>query len=326
MKNITAFAVLVIITSTLTVKPALCQEKERNFRFSFGPQFGFVHGQALEVVYPVDTKGRLLSELLWDMKPVFYYGAVLDFGPAESVKSPAFFSSLSFKAGVPNDSGIMEDRDWQSTENAALTNFSSHTNRTREFYWLDVKAGVSLPVKSLFYIKPFLSGSWSRFSFTGRDGYAKYAREKIKGSATYFPIDDNPNVSSFTGDVIRYTQDWFLIAAGFTVGIKFLSNFSFDLSFQISPLTFCGDTDEHLLTDTVYRDTTRWGLFLGPGGKLSYNLQRLELSLEFTYRYIGETAGETYINQNDSGYFSSTGKAGAGLSFTDTAFMVTVHF
>lgn len=287
--------------------------KERKYVFSFGTQFGFVYGQAFELVYPTpgETKGELLSELRWDMKPVFYYGIKLDFNLADIMSRPGFFSSVSYKTGIPADSGVMEDRDWMSQENGDLTHFSSHTNKIGDFYWLDAVVGASVPVKNYFYIKPFLSGSWMRFSFTGRDGYGEYPWGSV----------------SFEGEeVIHYKQDWLLVAAGFSIGTKLLSPFSFDISFQISPLTYCADKDEHLTTETTYVDITSISLFLEPKGSFSFTLERIEFSLEFAYRYIGNTSGETYINSGDGNYYLSSNEAGAGLSLSDLRFFVKLKF
>ena len=315
MKNITALPFLVIIFFlNIADNPAFCQEqeskKERNYGFSLGTQFGFVHGQTFEYVYPDgSTKGELYSELTWDTKPVFYYGLQFDFERIDLMSAPGFFASVSFKAGVPADSGFMEDRDWLSPENAALTHFSHSTNRTNEFYLLDAAAGASIPVKSYFYIKPFLNGAWMHFSFTARDGYYKYPEKEDR----------------LYGEVIRYQQDWFLIAAGFYAGTKILSPFYFGVSFQISPFTYCAATDEHLdeSKKMTFHDYTAWGLFLEPAGRVSFSHGRLEFSLETAWRYIGKTTGESYIDKNAN---PDSHKAGAALSLLDTRFFVKVRF
>ncbi len=220
MKNITALTVLVIIVCAFSSK-IYASGQEKKYAFSFGPQFGFVHGQAHELVYPTDTKAELLSELLWDMKPVFYLGAKADFGLRDVMDKPGFFASFNFKAGIPADSGIIENRDWMSVENSALTHFSSHENHTNEFLQIDIDAGASFPVKSYFYIKPFINFSWMRFSFTGKNGYGKYAR--AKGNGSFSPIDENPAKMVFSGNVIRYEQNWLLLSQGVSVGTDYLS-------------------------------------------------------------------------------------------------------
>jgi len=333
MKNITALTVLVIIIlSFFNVFTAHCQEKEneRNYGFSFGTQFGFIHGKALEYVYsqPGETASDILSELTWEMKPVFYYGLQLDFGYVNIMKGPGFFASVSIKAGVLGDSGFLEDRDWMSAENTDLTHFSRHTNKTSEYYSLDAVVGASIPIWQI-YLKPFISGSWMHFSFAGRDGYVKYAREKsfdIFGNpVSYYPIDDNPREGTLSGDVIRYQQNWYLLAAGVSVGTKILHPFSFELSFQISPLTYCAAIDNHLdKSKTIdYYDFTSWGLFLEPSANVSFTYEKIEFLFETSFRYIGRTIGESYTGINDSVFLN--GQAGAGLSFLDSRLLVKFH-
>lgn len=310
------------------VNSIYCQDNEqntRNYRFSLGTQFGFIYGQSHEIVYPAsENRGKYLSELIWEIKPLYYYGAYLDFGRIDLMKKPGFFASLSYKIGVPGDTGIMEDRDWRSMENGALTNFSSHTNRTNEYYSLDAVIGSTFPVFSLFYIKPFISGSWMSFSFTGRDGKIKYARKKVDG--TYYPIDDDPITDEYPGNNISYTQNWFLLTAGVSIGRKLPAGFSAELSFKITPLTYCAAQDDHLETNAAYLDYTTFGLFVEPAGKLSYTVNRLEFSLEAAYRYISNTRGPSYNDRLNEGDFHQEGEAGASLSFFNSTFMVTIHF
>ena len=314
MKNITALSILVIIINIITVtNSAYCQDvKAKKYALSIGPQFGLIYGQALEFVYPVpgEIKNEMLSELRWDMKSIFYVGAQVDFGRIDILSAPGFFSSLTFKYGIPSDSGIMEDRDWMSTENDRLTHFSSHTNRTLQFFSLDADIGVSLPVGSYFFAKPFVSGRWMRFSFTGRDGHGTYPE----------PIGEY----TFTGDVISYKQDWLLFSPGISVGAKILP-FAFDISFKMSLFSYCASIDEHLTTKVVYNDYTRMGLFMEPAFSLSFTVRRIEILLEFSGLYIGSTRGETYSSENNGKLTLAPTTAGAGISLLDTRFLIRIH-
>ncbi|WP_461246577.1 omptin family outer membrane protease [Treponema sp. R6D11] len=307
MKNIAVLSVLVIILSA----NSYAEENEKNYCFSLGPQFGFIYGQAMEYVYslPKDTKNEFLSELIWDMKPVFYLGIQGEYGRTDLMKAPGFFSSLSFKVGIPADSGVMEDRDWLWPSNANLTRFSSHTNKTDAYIQLDAAVGASFPIISVLYLKPFISGSWMRFSFAGRDGYGIYN-------------DSNPKEQNFSGAVISYRQDWLLLAFGLKAGTKIFYPFSFEVSFQISPLTYCSAIDTHLLRNIVFRDITEYGLFMEPSLKMYFLLKHAELSLGLNYRYIGKTKGESYAKMNNANYALESNKAGAGLSMWDINFLV----
>jgi outer membrane protease len=317
MRNITALTVLVIITfSSFAINPVYSdeQEDERKYNFSIGLQSGFVYGKAVEIVYPLpeQTKNELYSELLWDMKPVFYFGLQLDFNRTVLMEDPVFFSSLSFKGGIPANSGNMEDRDWRSNNNSELTDFSAHTNKTLAFLWLDAAIGASLPIKSLLYIKPFISFSWMYFSFSGRDGKKEIPVEYV-----------------YSGEVIRYKQQWLLVGGGFSVGTKILNPFTFEISFQISPFTNCTAIDEHLKLGEAYdeyRDFSSYGLFLEPACAISYSVGRYEFSLVFSYRHIGRTSGNSHKkNINDEDFKLIENKAGAGLSTFDTRLLFKIH-
>jgi outer membrane protease len=322
MKNIAVLSVLVIILSvnsyadesvvpTAEVPSAEGTSAERNYCFSLGPQFGFVFGQALEIVYPLpgDTKNDIYSELIWDMKPVFYYGIQAEFSRIDPMKAPGFFSSLSFKAGIPADSGVMEDRDWLTPANNDLTRFSRHTNKTDIFIQLDAAIGASFPANNNL-LKLFIGGSWMRFAFTGRDGYGIYN-------------DVNPKEQNFSGDtVISYQQDWLLLIMGFSAGTN-LYPFSFNVSFQISPLTYCAAIDNHIKRKTIFRDFTGLGFFIEPSFNMSFAVKPVELTLGLNYRYIGKTKGKSYINANNLGFDLDSHNVGAGLSMLDSRFLVS---
>ena len=345
MSNITAFTVLVIICVLFAAGGAAAQEQEipaepeiaweienppntgGNRRYSLGisPQFGMVYGQAAEIVYSDGkTKNELLSQLLWDMKPLFYTGAALDFGRTNPMEKWGFFSGLSFKAGIPARSGKMEDRDWQSSQNTALTNYSAHDNETREFFWLEGTAGVSIPIKSLFALRTYIGVSYMRFSFTGWNGSLRYA---TGSGGQYGSINDAKEIELF-GKVINYTQDWLLIAPGVSAELRFLRLFSGALFFQISPLIWCADLDEHLMREPQmqFNGYTRWGLFLEPRARLAFNPdERLSLSLEFAWRYVAGSRGEAYQRPLSGGEYAPSGEAGTGLSMTDTGFMAKIR-
>jgi outer membrane protease len=304
MRNITALTILVIMIKAFFVNnPAYSQAAGRSYDIFIEQQLGFVNGQALEIVYSLpEAASELLSELTWDMKPVFYLGLKVDIELIDIMRRPGIFSSLSFKAGIPEDTGVLENRDWMFRNSDAMTHFSSHTNRTNRFIMADAVIGASIPVASFMYIKPFISGIWMNFWFTGRDGHGEY------------PWGNEV----FSGDVIHYEQNWYLAAAGISLGTRLLFPFTFDFSFQISPFAFCDAFDEHIERRIIFRDYTSNGLFMEPAVSVSYTIRRrVKLSFDFAYRHIGRTRGTTYVNENDTGNFLVQEESGAGLSLTD---------
>ena len=154
MRIVSFSAVLVII---LFSAPVVQAQINKDYSLSLSPQFGFFYGHVEEKVYPTNTKGDLLSLLLWDMKPVYYYGLLMDFSPVRPLEGRGFFLGLSMKYGIPGQSGVMEDRDWMSKYNAELTNFSSHDNITKEIFQLDFSAGYSFPFIEVLLVKTFVN-------------------------------------------------------------------------------------------------------------------------------------------------------------------------
>jgi outer membrane protease len=280
-------------------------------------------------VYPADTVAPLLSQLLWDIKPVLYNGMILEFSPAKPMEKWGFFASLALKYGIPGNSGIMEDRDWQSVENDALTNFSSHDNMSRELLLTDTAAGIHIPIESFILLKIYANISYMRFSFSGMDGYYIYARSL--GGGKYAPIDDNPSSGPFSGKVINYTQQWMTLALGYSFDVNFLNNFSAGSFVLLSPLVICNGLDEHLLTKTQYNDYMRGGLFLEHGVDISFSpTQWLTLSLDCSWRYISGTRGASYYrkyykNKDEDKFYIHEGEGGAGLSILNTSLRLKVR-
>ena len=312
MKNITVFTVFVILFFT---QSAFAQENiPGNYAFSFSPCFGMIYGHSEELVYPQYTKAALLSELLWDMKPVLYYGLLLDFSRTGPTKQNGFFSTLSLKFGIPGSSGKMEDRDWQSIENNALTDYSKHDNVTRKMFLLDFSAGFTFPFSDTLLFKPFIIISVMRFKFSASNGYG------------YYTWKDPPHEDFSGKKVINYTQEWTTIAPGVSLGYYFLENFFAEMSFKISPLIFCTGSDEHLTTNAQFRDNVQGGLFIEPGAALSlaWN-KRIAFSFDFSWRYISRTKGPTYKRSPiGTGKYMQVGTAGAGLSVFDTGLFLKI--
>jgi outer membrane protease len=316
MRNITVFAVLVIMLGCAPFAAAQdAAPDEKSYALSSWTSFGTFLGQAEEIVYPPSGyKAEKFSQLLWDVLPVFYYGFSLDFSRTQPWEKWGFFATLSLRNGIPGKSGKMEDRDWLSKENDALTDFSVHDNFTNELFFFDISAGLSLPLPlNQLLLKTYITMSYMRFSFTGQYGHATYS------------MDDDPYNKSFADweKIINYTQTWITVAPGVSLGYYF-NRFYAELFFNISPLVSCDDVDEHLYieltpkvtTTSQYKDKMRGGVFLEPGFHFSFIANnRLEFALDFSWRYMHGTRGETWSGSPiGTAHNVQNGEAGAGLS------------
>ena len=330
MRNITVFLVLVIIINCAQFASAQ-EEQTKAYTFSTSTSFGMFYGQAKEIVYASSNyKSNILSQLLWNIKPVFYYSLSLDFSRAQPMDKWGFFSTLSLKNGIPGKSGIHENRDWMSIENTALTHYSIHDNITNELFFFDASAGLSFPLGKSLLLKTYIAMSYMRFSFTGQKGQGTYARE-TGGlySGIFAPIDDDPEYVSFDNweKVINYTQRWIIGTPGISLAYHSPRRFFTELFFNISPLISCEDLDEHLTNSKVFRDYMRGGIFLEPGFHFVYLIgERLELSMDFSWRYITRTRGETWYGRGiGTANFVQQGEAGAGLSVFNTGLSLKIR-
>lgn len=322
MRIVTLFTVFVIIL--FRVLPVSAQEN-KDYSLSISPQLGVFYGHVEEIVCPPpEIKADMLSQLLWDLKPVFYYGFLMELSPVRPMEKWRFFFDLSFKFSIPGRSGVMEDRDWESVENTGLTKFSSHDNIAKQLILIDFSAGVSFPLRNILLFKTFIHISYMNLNFTGENGHLTYAKQL--GDGIYAPIDNDPIVYSLNGKVINYSQAWFYAAPGISLGYGYKDYFRVEISFTISPLILCTDFDEHILTNTQYMDKMKGGIMLEPGLLFSLNLsKRLGISCDVSWRYISRTKGLTYIRHPiDAGDYTQEGKAGAGLSIFNTALLLKV--
>jgi hypothetical protein len=101
------------------------------------------------------------------------------------------------------------------------------------------------------------------------------------------------------------------------------------VSFQISPLTFCSDLDEHLLREPplTFKDYTRWGLFLEPQGRIIFSpVKWLEFHLQTAYRHIGEGKGEGFEKEGIGKFQRVENDAGTGLSLLNSSIMAKIRF
>ncbi|MDR1900301.1 MAG: omptin family outer membrane protease, partial [Treponema sp.] len=246
------------------------------YAFSLELNTGFFYGQGEEAVY-FPGSGRRKSFLTWDMKPLFYYGAALDFSLTEPLEKAGFFGSFSAKFGVPAKTGDMVDEDWDIQRQRI--GFSRHDNHTESAVLTDLLLGASIPIKSRLALGLYGGFSWMRFSWTGRDGHGSYSW--------------NPS-ASFSGPVISYTQEWLLFYPGVSLLVPFFSRFALKFSFQGSPLIFCAARDHHITTSTEYHDRLRWGLYLEPGMELRFIPRKnCVLSLNCAYRLTESGDGDS---------------------------------
>jgi outer membrane protease len=296
MSNIGKIAPFVIFIN-LFLYPAFTEEKQSGLGFSVTPLIGIINGRASEIVYRNPQSDMFSSELQWDMAALFYAGLAVDFGPVNNFARHGFTGKLSFKFGIPQRTGIMEDRDWLYENPDALTNYSRHDNFSERAIMADLSLGYSFPLFNFIALGINLDFSYNHFFWIARDGYYQYLDSDEDG--IIYPgqtwTDEIPKVN-LEGSVLEYLQNWFILSPGVFLKLRIGRFFSLNGNFNYSPFIYCADRDNHLLTHKTYFDYLYCGQYLkGSCGVTFSPANNIDLTLFFSYSSITGSRGDTYI-------------------------------
>jgi outer membrane protease len=296
------------------------------YTFSTSASVGFLYGQSEEIVYK-NNAGDYLSQLLWDMKPLFYYGYALNFERSKPLRRAGFFTNLSVKYGAPSGTGVMEDRDWQDKRDHRLTHFSTHDNFTKTMLLFDVKAGCSFPVFHTVALKVYGLLSFMDFSWESFDGYTQYASGS---NGQYDEWNASLPKSYYEGQIIGYDQRWAVFGAGFSLTLP-VGFVDIGLAFDISPFIWGMSIDKHWLRSLQFNDYLIGGIFLEPRLFVDFSFGRhVALALSVSWRLLINAAGDTYTygKFQDISYLESVSfnSGGAGLSVLDAGLSISIKF
>jgi outer membrane protease len=290
---------------------------------SISSSVGFKYGYSEEIVYKNSKSNTKLSQLLWNIKPLFYWGAALDFSRRMPLNKWAFFANVSIQSAFPAKTGVMEDRDWMAANNG-LSHFSSHDNYTEGATFFDFAAGISLPVKSILLLKFFAGLDYMNLRWVGREGYIQYAA--YTGNDTYNNWDASLEKKPTYGPVIYYYQDWLIFSPGVSAHINLFERFDIGLYFHIGPVIFCNDFDDHLSRKLQFTERMFGGIMLKPRGEIIFIAsQHLNLALNVSYKFIEGTRGSTDVRDTSTNKVQSyANSGGAAYSVLDVGLSVTL--
>ena len=300
---------------------ATLKAETSNYSFSIAPIFGFLYGQAEEIVYKDANSDVYMSELLWDLKPLFYAGLKASFGPRNYFDKSGFFINGSIKFGFPLNTGNMEDRDWQYPDNS-LTNFSCHDLVSLSSITAGLSAGYSFRVANFLSIGAYLDFLFMQQSWSASDGYYQYLKvdkfNNIEPGQVW--TDDIPK-EYLTGEIINYKQDWFIFAPFVLIKGRVNHLLSLEAFFGYSPLIYCSDRDLHVQRGITYRDNTSFGHFLSAGGSIIISpLYYMDLFLTFSYKNISGSRGDV---KTAASFYE--GIAGTGYSAFDVGLIAVFY-
>ncbi|MDR3160948.1 MAG: omptin family outer membrane protease [Spirochaetaceae bacterium] len=286
---------------------------ESSYTLSVSASLGFVYGFGGEFVYKNSNTG-MQEQTTWDIKPLFVWGAALDFSRRDPMEGFGVFIRTDLQSGFFGKTGTTgEVRETIWTESGNTVQSSIHDNYTNGAWMVDVTTGISIPILSRLCLRLYAALDYMKFTWNGREGYKLLAG----GSAV-----------KYYGPVISYSQTWLSLAGGVSVHYPFLRFFNLGLSFQISPLIIAEAQDAHFLNKIQYTDHMSGGLFLNPRAELVFSpFKELDAFLNFSYRLIQGPQGDRDTrNIVTNSTVTTKNAAGAIIAFIDTGFGVTLRF
>jgi outer membrane protease len=333
MKNIERIIIFIGIGCfVFTAPPARAETAAPElprFPYAFSAVFstGLIYGQAEEIVYKYPGNEVFLSQLIWNMKPLFYAASSLEFSRTDPGERIGFFSRLTLKTGIPGTTGSVEDRDWMALDNDNLTHFSYHNNYTQGSLFLDFSAGISFPFRSGALLNVYGTLVYMSFSWAARDGYLQYSSETAE--SVYQPWSESIPKQDTFGAVILYSQQWTILTPGISLYLPFFSFLGAEFSLQLSPAVFCTAEDDHLMRSIQFTDNISEGIYFEPRGKLVFfPYKKFELSLYVSCRIL-KGRGRTYFrsaNHTESSELSNYDDAGAAYSALDAGLSFKIRF
>jgi outer membrane protease len=220
---------------------------------SLGALAGLLAGHSEEIVYR-QYPDDMLSQLIWEMKPLTYLGVELGYRWQSRISRKNIFVDASFKFGLSDITGAMEDRDWTASSISTwLTHYSVHNNTTKEAYLADARIGWSFnpfrgileehPEYENFRIKPYIAYSFKYFSWAA------------SGGSVLHPDWQEPLLKSFA--YITYKQIWHSASLGASLYGKFNQYFDIKFFLELGPV-WCTAYDEHFYysTEKLAKSTT----------------------------------------------------------------------
>lgn len=287
-------------------------------------------GDAREYVY---TDDKILSELIWDMKPMVSVGAAINAGWTDGLRISAGAS-----AGIPMRTGSMQDSDWLNIDingSDKITTYSKHDAELEFAYQAKIETGweFSLPVfgpasSSRVSLVPTLGFRFMNWKWNGNDGYVQHLDESGYPSlpgGVYRDWNEDVTKKPATGTVISYQQQFWMPTAGLTVIVPVASYFRVGLGCTGTLWTSCYALDMHFYPKAnwdfsqatekkQFFDLLSSGWMIEPELRLEWTYAKpVTLQASGSWRKISGLRGDTrYLANGALEYETSTRKSGGG--------------
>ncbi|HKL86267.1 MAG TPA: omptin family outer membrane protease [Treponemataceae bacterium] len=300
-------------------------------QFSLSPFTEIVYGESFEYVY---TSDKILSELVWDMKPLYFLGleAGLEWKKGLSLNVEASF-------GLPMVTGLMEDSDWFNLFqdiDTGKTHFSRHAAKLEYATVLSCSAGWIFSTKDkntgVVTFTPSIGYKYFSWKWNAVDGYIQH-NSAIGGIYTEWE-ESQTKVHAY-GVGISYQQQFYIPTIGVSSSFSPNNKIKTELGITFSPLVYSYNIDHHFYPTSGhdYRESTMWteyhdiltdGIFFEPSIAVTWSVSN-KVCLFFNARktLISSLRGTTGEIKSGSSYVSWTYKEdgnGSGTALNTTNF------
>jgi outer membrane protease len=279
-----------------------------------GTSIGSLTGEGEDIVYRDTGSDDKLSQLLWEMKPLFYAGLDINYNWLKPENKWGIFANTIFKFGFPGKTGVMEDRDWIALYYPDfLTHYSVHDNRTEDAVLVDANMGISFKIFGKYLLKTYVTYNFMHFSWAANGGSLLYPSWDIDGDGKIDGYHDYLRPI----DVVTYKQDWHIVSPGIAFYGEFNRYFDIEVSIELSPLIWFSAEDNHILRNLIITENVNGGFFIEPGLLFSFKPNNfITLTTAVAYRNISRIRGDGKYNYPDQQIIANNMK-GAGYSGFD---------
>jgi outer membrane protease len=305
-------------------------EKGDSVGFSIEPSFGYLLGQAREIVYDTgnestegmsSSNGYYLSELIWDLKNIFYIGTAASL----NIKNK-FFINAGVWTAVNDGNGFMNDYDWIYWDSIDGVPYILHDRdgKIDLSHWSE--STVSLEESLIFDI----NGSYDfvanrKANLSALVGY-KYIYWDWSDSVIDSMYDGVEDVIEEGVNGIDYNLGLHIPYLGIGYGLDSEIGFKWRGRVIYSPLVIAMDHDHHILRSLHFYDNAYFGQFLSGSLEFGYHFSSLfSLSGRVSGDYLFEVKGSTYV-YNESEVLLGIISDGAGMQYQALSISINAAF
>ena len=304
-------------------EPATAQN--RAWTFSAEQSFGVRLGQSKEIVWrKKSTNGESykLSELVYDMLPVWYIGEKF------SAQYKRFEISLFDKIFIASKSGTLTDSDWlndiayKNGDTTTKTDYSEHSLFLNSIvpgfagFDLELQAAVKFYPTSFLTLAPLLSFNAQYMSFQGRDGIGYYG-DYLPSKRTRASWSDAAHRTTLNYDgqkIIDYETYNLFVWTGIKARFEPVDWLAITATTEVAPLYIFFDYDAHRTNSKYFFDFTMSAFYaFRQSAQVEFKIKKFfSLCQTTTFVFTGETKGSMYGKTDGSEKYKKVSNTESG--------------